>query len=110
MGVNIQIPGSPFAGGSAVQFSVGTPTLSFQIVGALSSGSYQGQISNDGSTWVNVGVYTSDNALVSTVTAAGMYRVDVNGYQNFRLAPSSVVGTHVIYAIGSSTQLPFVAT
>jgi hypothetical protein len=86
---NLRNANNPTYNGALHAFGMGGyAAVSFQIVGTISAGSYTPQVSDDGATWISVSCYTSDNALVSTVTAAGMYRVDVNGYQVFRLLPS----------------------
>lgn len=102
------VPNSPFAANTLITIGMGTPTLVLQVVGTLSSGSYQAAVSLDGQTFVDISVYKSDNTLAATITAVGIYKVDMNGYQVFRLTPSSAAGTHVIYATATSQPLGFV--
>ena len=108
MDSNMLFSGSPFTQANTPTVSAnGFPTISFQIVGTFTSGSYTPQVSNDGETWISMSAISIANALVSSVTLVGMYRADVNGYQCFRLSPTSVVGTLAIYIVGSAVPLTY---
>ena len=67
----------------------GYPTVTFQIEGTFSAGNYTPQVSNDATVWGNIPAVKSDGTSSATVNAAGLYRCDVNGYQLWRLNPSS---------------------
>lgn len=102
------VPNSPFNGGATITVGMDMPTLTFQIVGTFTSGSYQAAASIDGTTFANISVYKSDNTLGSTVTTVGLFKVDMNGYKVFRLTPTSVVGAQVLYFVATDQPLGFV--
>jgi hypothetical protein len=108
MYTTFQVPNSPFPANTTITVGMDCPTLTFQIVGTFSSGSYQASASIDGVTFNNISVYKADNTLATTVTATGLYKVDLNGYKVFKLTPSSAAGTHVIYFVATSEPLGFV--
>lgn len=83
----------------------GWPTVSIQVIGTFTSGTYEPQVSNDGETWAAIPVVAADYSRASTIGATGMYRVDVNGFQVFRLAPTDVVGTLRILMYASMEPL-----
>lgn len=66
----------------------GQPTVSVNVQGTISAGHYTPQISDDGTSWYDISVYNPAGSEVVTITVAGVYRTDVNGYQMFRLHPS----------------------
>lgn len=83
----------------------GFAAASFQITGTFTSGAFTPQVSNDGSTWVATVAYAADGTKKTTLTAVGMYRVDVNGFKMVRLSAASVVGSLSINAQASESTL-----
>jgi hypothetical protein len=67
----------------------GQPTVSVNVLGTISVGDYTPQVSNDNQTWYDISVYNAAGDEVTAVTVAGLYRADVNGYELFRLHPST---------------------
>lgn len=100
-------PGNPIAGGDTPVFGLGGyPTVSIQVIGTLSSGSYTPQVSNDGGqTWGDIQVVSAGGTAASTIDAVGLYRIDANGFQALRLNPSSPVGDHSLLMF--ATEEPF---
>jgi hypothetical protein len=84
----------------------GYPTVSFQIVGTFTSGSYTPQVSNDGEAWGDISAISLDGTAAATVSAVGMYRCDVSGFQIWRLNPSSVEGSHAITSFAGTEPMP----
>lgn len=77
-------------GGSDSAFGLsGQPTVSVNVTGTVSVGDYTPQVSNDNQTWYDVTVYNNAGDAVTAVSVAGIYRTDVNGYEMFRLHPST---------------------
>lgn len=83
----------------------GFATASFQITGTFTSGAFTPQVSNDGVNFVSVAAYAADGTKKTTITADGMYRVDVNGYRIVQLTAASVVGSLSINAQASESTL-----
>lgn len=93
---SLALVGQPFGPGTR-QFGIaGWPTVAIQVVGSV-TGTYTPQATLDGITWVNVPVITTAYTRAATITAAGLYRADVNGYQVFRLSTSDASGAHQVY-------------
>jgi hypothetical protein len=67
----------------------GQPTVGINVCGTISVGHYTPQVSDDGQNWYPISVLLYDLTVKTTITAAGAYRADVNGFQNFRLLPSN---------------------
>ena len=73
----------------------GQPTVGVNIQGVIVSGYLTPQISQDGDNWTNIPVLDVAGVAHATITAAGSYRADVNGYVTFRLNPTSIVTTNL---------------
>jgi hypothetical protein len=105
-----QLTGTPLAAGTGidtVSLSIQVPTLAIQLIGTFASGSYGFEVSLNGQTWVAIDGLNKDNEIVSSASAVGLYRFDVNGYPCFRLKSSSAAGAMQVYAIGSTAPLGF---
>lgn len=83
----------------------GFATASFQIIGTFTSGTFTPQVSNNGVDWVTTVAYAADGTKKTTITADGMYRIDVNGYAQVKLTAASVVGSLRITAFASESTL-----
>ncbi len=94
-------------GDSNFSFGIsGLPTVSVNVVGTISAGSYTPQISNDDQNWYDVTVYNPAGDAVTSVTVSGTYRTDVNGYELFRLHPSSdFAGSPAVQYFGYPTPM-----
>jgi hypothetical protein len=102
--------GSPFDGITTGFININLPvaTVSIQIVGTLSAGSYTLEASLDGVTFQTIKMANNLSTLATTIAAPGIYRADINGFQCAHLVPSSPVGTHQVYIFGTTVPLGFV--
>jgi hypothetical protein len=74
--------------GSAIGMA-GQPTVSINVLGNITTGSLTPQVSDDDVNWFDVVILAADGSDISSVLVPGLYRGDVNGFQNFRLQPTS---------------------
>jgi hypothetical protein len=105
---NLINPANPTIGAVDHSWSVpGFPTIGFQVTGTISTGSWTPQASIDGQTYADITCLNVSGLEVASITASGLYRCDVNGYQNFRLlAGGTLAGTGLaISSVASPTPL-----
>ncbi len=104
---NYSNPNNPAYDGLIHTFGVsGYPTVSFKIVGTITTGNYTPQVSDDGDAWYPITAQAADGTVLNTVNAAGLYRCDVNGYQVWRLNPSAgIVANCSVSSVASPMAL-----
>lgn len=104
---NYSNPNNPTYDGKVHTFGVSSyPMVSFQVVGTITSGNYTPQVSDDGDAWFPITATAADGTVLSTINAAGLYRCDVNGYQVWRLSPSSGIVANCFVKSTASPMSP----
>lgn len=102
-----QNPLNPTYDGHAHYFGPsGYPTISVDVQGEFTAGGYTPSVSNDGNTWYPVNALMADGTPTPTIEAVGLYRINFNGFQLFKLeATGDFSGTTAVSTFASPKVL-----
>jgi len=102
-----QNPLNPTYDGAAHYFGPsGYPTISVDVQGTISAGGYTPSVSNDGNSWYPVNAQAADGTPTPTISEPGLYLIDFNGFQLFKLvATGDFSGTTSVSSFASSKVL-----